>query len=108
MPFPNCVICDKEALGVCSSLMGPVSHAYCKECIEAGREDWSTLVGGLYGCREDSVAEWVLPIIKATCEFYNRTESQLWIDVKKLERDYDNYCRSGESTSKPESTNEDY
>jgi hypothetical protein len=92
-----CEICGKEeAIGVCSSCMGPISHAYGRECLEAGREVWSTLVAGLFGLSKDHVADWVRPIIEATCAFYGKTEDELWAEIKTLEEEYDAYCRQSE------------
>lgn len=92
LPDLNCVICGKKAAGVCSSQMGPVSHAYCSECLYFHREEWNTLIGGLFGLDKDSTADWVKPIIIATCEFYNRTEEELWNAVDKATEDYEDYC----------------
>jgi hypothetical protein len=85
---PKCEICQKPALGVCSSRMGAISHAYCEECIKAQREPWTTLVGGLFGVSRDDCADWVRPVIEATCKFYEKTEDELWNEVKKLEKEY--------------------
>lgn len=85
----TCEICHKPAIGVASSSLGPISHAYCRECVNAGREVWTTLIGGLMTLDPVRVAERMRPIIEATCKFYNRTEEQLWDEVKKLETDYE-------------------
>jgi hypothetical protein len=90
----KCEICGNEATGVFSSCMGPISHAYCVECGKAGREVWTTLVGGLFGVTKETVAEWTQPVIDATCEFYGKTEDQLWEEVKKLEESYEEYMRN--------------
>lgn len=88
-PRLKCEICKRSAVGVASSPMGAISHAYCSECIQLNREVWSTLVGGLFGVHnKEGCAEWVYPIIKATCKFYNKTEDDLWAEVKQLELDY--------------------
>jgi hypothetical protein len=89
----KCEVCGKPAIGVCSSPLGAISHAFCKECLEKERQPWSTLIGGLYGCSKDNVAEWILPHIKATCEFYNKTECEMWKEVAKLEEEYEDYMR---------------
>jgi hypothetical protein len=73
--------------------MGPVSHAFCKECLTAKRQPWGTLVGCLVGCAKDGVADWARPYIEATCKFYNKTEDQLWEEVEQLGKDYDEHMR---------------
>lgn len=83
-----CEICGGPGALVCSSSLGPISHAYCPDCVTADREVWGTLVAGLWGCRKYSVADWVKPTIKATCEFYGKTGDQLWEEVEKFEQEY--------------------
>ena len=89
----KCEVCHEPAVGVCSSGMGPISHAFCKECLVENRVPWSTLVGGLYGCRKGHVAEYAKAYIEGTCEFYDKTEDELWAEVEKLEEDYENHVR---------------
>ena len=91
---PTCEICGKPAAGVASSRMGAISHAYCLDCLHNDREVWSTLVGGLFGLSPDTVADWVKPIIESTCKFYGRTEEDLWSEIRRLEEDYDAYCKA--------------
>ena len=92
----KCEICKQPSIGVCSSPLGAISHAICGECITKGRQPWSTLVGGLYGCTKDNVADWIRPIIMATCKFYNKTEDQLWIEVERLDKQYEEYLRNND------------
>lgn len=87
----KCEICGNPAIGVGASTFGAISHAMCRECVEAGREPYSTLVGGSYGLRQDTVVEGYSDWIKSTLEYYGKTEAQFWADVKKLEDQYDEY-----------------
>lgn len=82
----ECEVCGRPAIGVCSSPLGPVSHAFCRECLRADRQPWHTLIGGLAGCDKHTVADWVWPYIKATCAHYNKTEDELWEEVKGLDK----------------------
>lgn len=86
----KCDICGStEDVIVCCATAGAVSHAYCKVCMEANRECWGTLVGGLMGVAgPDDVSDSFKPIIKATCEFYGRTEDELWEAVSRAENEY--------------------
>jgi hypothetical protein len=87
---PNkCDICgSSENVMVACSTAGAVSHVYCHECMKSNREVWGTLVGGLMGLTKDEVSESFNPIIKATCEFYGRTEEELWEEVSQAEEEY--------------------
>ena len=93
----TCEICKKPAIGVASSCMGPISHAYCRECLVARREVWTTLVAGLIGCEKGDVADWAKPTIAATLEFYKKTEDDLWREVKELAEDYNKVCAGEEA-----------
>lgn len=42
MPSLKCDVCGQPALGVCSSSFGPVTFAYCYECINKPAEPRST------------------------------------------------------------------
>lgn len=86
--FPPCEVCNKPGIGVCSSTLGPISHSFCRECLNAGRQPWNTLVGGLFGLTKDTVADWIYPIIEETCKFYNKTEDELWREVDNLEEQF--------------------
>jgi len=88
MPWPNCDICEKPAFMVAASPMGPISLAYCEECLDAKRENWNVLVGGLIGYEKGTEADWVKPIIEATLKFYNKTEDELWAEVKTTTEEY--------------------
>ena len=91
--YPFCEVCGEKAIGVASSALGPISHAYCEECVALGREPWDTLVGCLWGIGDpDAVAEWVRPFIDATCSFYGKTEEELWAEIEELDKDYFEYC----------------
>jgi hypothetical protein len=60
MPMPNCDICKEKAVGVVCSLIGVLSQAYCKKCLENCAEpkylvDMEIELCGGY----DKVADWV-------------------------------------------------
>jgi len=93
MAYPKCEICGKESVGVCCSCMGAISHSYCEECLNEGREVWTTLIGGLYGLTKKTMHPDIQFVIDATCKFYNKTEDELWQEVEQLEKDYDDYMR---------------
>lgn len=81
----TCEVCQKNpAKGVASSAFGPISHAYCQECLNSNREVYGTLVVGLAGVGRDEVAEWAKPFIVATCALHGKTADEFWADVDKL------------------------
>lgn len=89
MSDPKCEICHKEPAFVACSIFGAISHALCQECSVAGRKPWATLVGVLAVCDPSHVAEWVKPIIQTTCEFYKKSEDELWAEVEEFNRGYE-------------------
>lgn len=93
----KCEVCGQPAIGVCSSVFGPVSNAGCRSCIEQGIEPYSNLVGGLSGIESiESVAEWAKPYIQATLSYYNKLEEQLFADIKNNDDSYIAYTREYE------------
>lgn len=86
----KCDVCGSgKDTRVASSAMGAVSFSYCTECLVANREPWAALVGGLVGCRSmEDVASWARPIVRATCEFYERSLESLFLEIEVLEREY--------------------
>lgn len=94
MDIPSCVICGNVSIVVCSSSVGAISHAYCQECLDLGREEWNTLIGGLFGLSRDNIAGWMKSIIEATCAFYGKTEDDLWNDIARIDAEYEEYCET--------------
>lgn len=97
-PELRCEVCSKPAAGVRSSSMVAVSFAYCQECIEATREPYCAVVGGLMGTGgdPDRWAAWVTTVIEPTLAFYGKTLQDLKADILKSEADYDRYCHEQE------------
>ena len=88
LPDLTCEVCQKNpAKGVAASTFGPISHAYCQECLEANREVYGTLVAGVLGVERGEVAEWAKPFITATCAFHGKTEDAFWAEVEKLAKE---------------------
>lgn len=91
----TCEVCNKnEAVGVASGACGPVSSAYCQDCLKKGAEPYGYLVGyiSMAGTSREEIHESYYSIIKATCEVTGRTEEQFWKDCKRFVEDYDRYC----------------
>jgi hypothetical protein len=48
MAYPNCDVCGGAAKGVAASSLGPISLAYCQECLSRGAEPigmWHLTIG---------------------------------------------------------------
>jgi hypothetical protein len=90
--IPPCWICHQPSLGVACSSLGAISGAYCRECLEAGREPWGVWVGTLMGVGRDDLHPDLRPYLEATLSFYGKTEEDLWADVEKACSDYEAAC----------------
>ena len=93
---PTCDVCGKhESISVNCSATGAISFAYCKECLESGREPYNAIVAALFGSSNmGEVAEWFKPIIEVTLKAEGITIDQLFADVAEMEREYYEYCAS--------------
>ena len=80
-----CDVCGKEAIGVAASVTGPVSYAYCKECLKEGRESYGSLVSMVSCCGNDlnSIGEPYRKLVIKNLEYYNKTIEEFNADVKK-------------------------
>jgi len=92
----KCEVCGEPALGVCCSSLGAISCAFCEECLVLERQPYEVLLGGLSGLDgPEHVAEWVKSIIAATCEFYKKSENEMWDDVRQGDAEYEEYVKNG-------------
>ena len=81
----TCDVCGKEAVGVASSVTGPVSFAYCKECLQEKREPYGALVSMVSCCGNslDDINDVYREIIIKNLKYYNKTVEEFNADVKK-------------------------
>jgi hypothetical protein len=92
----KCEVCGKPAVGVCNAL-GPMSAAFCGECLTTNRVTYGNLVGYLYTVEPktlDDLAEWVHPTVKETLAFYGRTWEDFVKDCADAMRSYEAYCEA--------------
>jgi hypothetical protein len=78
----KCQVCDKnDAIGVACGACGPISIAYCRECLQIGAEPFDILAAYL-GCAGitsfDSVQDAYRPIIEATCKVAGKSLDEFW------------------------------
>lgn len=102
-PELKCAVCGKSAIGVCNAL-GPMSDAFCRECLVAGRVSYGNLVAYLYTGEPkklEDLADWVHPTVTATLDFYGKTWEDFALDCTEANRGYDEYC-AGRGSSRGE------
>ena len=74
-----CDVCEKnEALGVAASPLGPISFAYCSECLKQKVEPWPIVVATVWGCGGyDKLAVWAKEYIDNSIAFHGKTRADL-------------------------------
>jgi len=100
LPPLICDVCGKNvAKGVACSVFGPISLAYCQECLNAKRDDYGFMVAGLCGggitCMRDIRPD-LHPYVKATLEFAEKTEEDLFKELQEFEEEYYRACEEFE------------
>lgn len=91
----KCEVCGNPSVGVYASPLGAISCAFCKECGSKGRQPWFVVVGALMFVKRNELAEWTRPYVEATCAFYKKTEDELWAEVEKAQKEYEEHERHG-------------
>ena len=84
----KCDVCGKEAeiFVVCSSC-GPISFAYCQECLNAGREPYDALVG--MGLPSDCMSTtYRQQILLPSLSFFGKTLAEFDEDAMKMDKEY--------------------
>lgn len=98
----KCDVCGKETeTMVCSSSCGGVSFAYCRECLNAGREPYDALVGmGLY-CA-DINQTYKEQILMPSLQFHGKTIEEFDADVEAQDEDYRKWCEEHKAETNEE------
>lgn len=71
-----CTVCGRSAIGVASSVLGAMSFAYCKECLEQGAEPLPMLTFVINDVGEQDIAEWVKEL-----KSYNEGQYIEWNEI---------------------------
>jgi len=90
-----CECCNEnEAIGVFSSQCGPISHAYCKDCADAGYEPYGSIVAlGL--CVEfEDMNEDSQKMILHNLKFYKKTLDEFKEIARVANAEYNIYVES--------------
>jgi hypothetical protein len=99
----KCDVCKEPAIGVCSSGLGPVSFAYCAECLRERRQPWGALIG--FGVSVGKVmVGWAKEMIETNCRYYNKTVDEFWEEVEVAEREYERHCDERQQAEREEDT----
>ena len=87
-----CEVCGKNApVVVCASAFGPVSFAYCKECLTANLEPYQHMVDyvSMAGEWPHGIAKRYQGEIIRMLEWHGKTEAEFAADVKAAQADFD-------------------
>ena len=85
----KCDVCGKEGeVSVCCSAYGPVSFAYCEECLVSGREPYSALVVYIAcaGHFPEDINEMYQEDVRKQLKLHGVSEEQFIKDVEDLLR----------------------
>ena len=87
----ECEVCGEiKPVQVCSSSLGGISFAYCKDCLEADIEPWSMLVAHMSGCdlTYETVNDGYVQLIDRCLAFHHKTLDQLKSDIDESDRQF--------------------
>ena len=93
----TCGVCGATGLVVvCCSSLGPVSHAYCYDCLNNGLEPYGTMVGCVSGCGDsiDDVREDVQEIIKRSLGKFGKSVNEFNEDVTQANKAMEEFFAS--------------
>ena len=89
----KCDVCNKESndIKVCGSACGPVSFAYCPDCLACGAEPYGAMVSYL-SCADVDEDNWsteldnnyIQSVIEPTLRVANKSHQDLTNDLRKL------------------------
>lgn len=91
----TCDVCRKPAVGSACSSTGPVTFAYCAECLRANREPYSALVASMVGMKSlDQAAEWYRPIILSNLKAEGKTLEEFFGDTQRAREEQEEEGRN--------------
>lgn len=85
----ECDVCGKQTnVVVCASVMGAVSFAYCKDCLEAGAEPYGVMVSRVASCGNwpDSINAEYQRIVRNGLKYLGVSEEKFTHDVDEKNR----------------------
>ena len=82
----ECQCCGKVAeVFVCCSGLGPISLAYCADCLTSGREPWHDIVSFADGLTYDQLSPNYKEIVDTNLTLWNKTIDDFNRDSVELE-----------------------
>lgn len=85
----KCGVCGKETMvAVCASTMGPVSLAYCRDCLESGAEPYNFMVAyvALAGEWPGDIRPEARARVRGLLAFHNKTEAEFAEDIAAMQK----------------------
>lgn len=82
----NCNVCDQLGIaGVAASPFGPVSFAYCSDCLAAGAEVWGVITYAVHcGGGPEKCTDFAKQTLEATMKRLGKTQADLDERLKLL------------------------
>lgn len=82
-----CASAEEQDLRFHDEIDHGVEVVRCGSCSYARLLPWDVLVGLLLGCGMQQ-AQQFSGVIRATCDFFSRSESELWAEVNSIQQSY--------------------
>lgn len=85
-PVNRCDVCGKPAVCVAASAYGPISYAFCAECLQKGLEPYDGVVSYIAcaGHFPDDIREDYRADVRRMLPLWGKTEEEFVKDVEKV------------------------
>lgn len=91
--YGKCAVCGKETkVVVRASSCGPISLAYCKNCLSSGLEPYDLLVTEYSFLLRKDAMDFAKRNEKIFKEFYKKTPEEFIEDCEDKQREYEEMC----------------
>ena len=76
---------QQQKVAVLASTVGPISFAYCEQCLEAGAEPYWALVSYIAGAGEwpDGISQAYQDFVRRNLQYHQKSEEEFASDVKQ-------------------------
>lgn len=90
-----CETCNKNlAIGVCSSLIGPMSQAVCSSCATADVISFSDCVTQCFCVPYDMLGDYYKDLVDRSLAYWGNTHAELNTAVAEVDCQFANWCES--------------
>lgn len=91
--YGKCAVCGNETkVAVCASSCGPISVAYCKDCLSRGLEPYDLLVTEYSFLLRKEAREFAERNEKIFKEFYKKTTKEFIDDCEEKQMQFEEMC----------------